>query len=156
MSRYLVEIPYDRMPDPNYPAVNFVSLDAQAVYYVWIFLSLAGYAAFLWYAHRHWKAAPLEVLSIGFCALVVLEPYSQKQIALAVLALPALAAAFRVPAMPAWGRRCLYAAALLGVAQPLLGHYQKLLQVLGADVALTVLLALSLHSLVRQRSARLN
>ncbi len=152
MSRYLVEIPYERLPDPDYPAINLVSLDASLVYAVWIVIALACFGWLLWFASRHWVTSPLEVIALSFCVLVFIEPYTQKQIALTVLALPALVAAFRARVMPAWGRQCLYAAAVIGVAQPLLGRHQKLLQVLGADVALTVLLALSLLSLLKYPS----
>ncbi len=151
MTRYLSAVAYDHFPDPNYPRVNLASLTGESVHMIWCVVACAGYGLLLWLARSRRLAFRAEVDGIAFCALVLLQPYSQKQSALVVLLWPALAAVSgRLERLPVWGRVCLGCAAALGMVQVLLpsGNWHRLFQVLGTDALLTSLLAAALLSAV--------
>jgi alpha-1,2-mannosyltransferase len=135
LSRHLTFVDWRSSPDPNYPAINWLALDPEAVRTAWILLAGAGYAGLLWLARRLPAARDRLLHGVAFCGLILLEPYAQKQSALAVLLWPAVVAAALRPQMPRWGRYSLIAAAAISLLQPLTpsSYLNRLYQVLGLD-----------------------
>lgn len=140
LTRLLTRIDYSSLPDANYATVHIAELESAQVTYLWLGAIALVYGLLLWVA---WKAAPERKLAAhgaAFCALVLLQPYAQKQTALVVLAWPAIVAAGYVSTGAA--RRALYlftAAATLSLIQPLLGGYQRWFLVIGLDTLIVAL-----------------
>jgi alpha-1,2-mannosyltransferase len=155
LTRHLTEVDYAGMPDPNYPRVEWVALEPALVRAAWVFLVAAGGFTLWLLARRAGGVRRLEADGIAFCALVLLQPYTQKQTTLVVLLWPALvaAAALRRP-MNRWGRAAIYAAAAVGMVQVLAQSppIQRLLQALGTDALLVALLAGGLLLTIRNPS----
>jgi len=142
MRRHLSEIDYAAMPDPNYPSIHWADLSPEAVRWIWLIASTAGCGLLFVGAAKAPPERDVEWAGLAFCALVLFQPFSQKQSALVVLIWPAIVAAARARG-PA--RIALYAAGAAATLQtPLAGETQRLLQVYGLDAAVIVLLAAAL------------
>jgi len=143
MTRHLTEIDYSNQPDPNYPAVNSLPLDSDVVYGLWLVLTGSCYAALLWLAKKTPASRWLMMLAVAWCALPLLQPYTQKTIALVVWVWPALAAAnsVRLPGL-GWQRTVIFIAAVMSFAQVVVPsrYAQRLMQVVGLDALIGVLL----------------
>ena len=149
LTRYLSDVDYQVAADPNYPVINIASLEPQTVYALWLIGAAVAYLALLRLAAKAPGHLKLEAHGVAFCALVLLQPYSQKQTALVVLVWPALVAAAGLRrALPSWGRIVIYLAAALGLLQTVLPtpFAHRLFQVLGTDALLTSLLIVGLLS----------
>ena len=149
LTRYLSDVDYQALPDPDYPVINIASLEPQTVYGLWLVVAAAAYLALLRLAAKAPGHLNLEAHGVAFCALVLLQPYSQKQSALVVLVWPALIAAAGLRrALPSWGRIAIYLAAALGLLQTVLPSpfAHRLFQVLGTDALVTSLLIVGLLS----------
>lgn len=152
LTRYLTEIDYSSMPDSNYWNVNFASFGAGSVWVLWLAVGAAGYAMLMLVANR-WHGSALRMDAIAFCALVLLQPFAQKQSSLVVLVLPALVAG----CLPARTRKTragwvIATAAVISGMQPLFasGDWQRSFQLVGVDTLIVLLLlagmALSMRS----------
>ncbi len=150
MSRYLTDIPYEELPDANYPEINFAALDPDGVYFAWAVLVVLLYGLWLWWAAREIRRQPLAMLGVGFCLLVIVQPYSQRQITLVVLLFPALVAGLAWLKLPRVSRILMVAAAGLAVLPQALPSGQRWLQVLGLDAVVALLVGGALAQLVRQ------
>ncbi len=150
MSRYFTDVPYERLPDPNYPEINLLALDPAHVYAAWVVVVALLYGLLLWWSARNMARAALGMHGLAVCALVLLEPYSQSEIALVVLVLPAVVAGCEWKRLPTWGRGLLYSAAGLAVLKQLFQHHHRWFGVLGLDSAVTLLLGGAMVALVRQ------
>lgn len=140
--RHLSVIDYSVMPDTNYRNIHWAELSPETVRWIWLAAASIACLALFAGAWRSGKGRDLEWAALAFCALVLFEPFSQKQIALTVLTWPAVVASSRARG---WARVSFLAAAFIAVYQLLLpGDMQRLLQVVGLDAAVVVLLALSL------------
>ena len=151
LTRYLTEIDYRGFPDPGYPNIHLASLAPESVDVLWALVVFASYGLLLWLAANSRDRFRPEVDGLAFCALVLLQPYSQKHSALVVLVWPALVAVSGpIRRFPLWGRICLISAAALGVVQVFLPTpaWHRLFQVMGTDALLTTLLAATLLSVV--------
>ena len=156
LSRHLTFVDWRNAPDPNYPYINWLWLDPEIVRSVWLTVAATGYAGLLWLASRLTEDRDRLLHGVAFCALVLLEPYAQKQSALAVLLWPALVAATLRADLSRWGRCALTIAVLVSILQPLTfsSYWQRVYQVWGLDALVVLLLALALLSLVTAKSGR--
>ena len=105
----------------------------------------------LWLAKVTPGSRLLALYAVAWCALPLLQPYTQKTIALVVLVWPALVAAASLGlAGLSWQRTAIFAAAAIGVGQLLAPspYSHRLMQVLGFDVLLCVLLLAGLTGVV--------
>ncbi len=148
MTRHLTPLSWDDAPDPNYPTVNWLSLDPGTVQLAWVTLVVVG-CLLLW--RRAWKlpsAAEPTAAAAAFCALVLLEPYAQRQTALVVMAWPALVAARQAWRGPCLARVVFGAAVAVVLLQPLTpsAWQQRVFEVWGLD-ALAVILLLAASQL---------
>ena len=153
LTRHLTLVDWSAAPDPDYPQVNWLALDAAAVRTAWLVLVALGYGGLLWLARRLPQSCHFRLHGIAFCALILLEPFAQKQSAFTVLLWPALAAS--ALALPPWSRRALSAAAALSLLQVLTfsSPLQRLYQVVGLDALVVLLLALALLPFRENRCA---
>ena len=151
MTRHLTEIDYSNQPDPNYPAVNSLSLDPDSVYGLWLVLTGSCYDALLWLAKTTPASRSLTMLAVAWCALPLLQPYSHKTIALVVLVWPALvaSASVRFPCL-VWQRTVILATAVISFAQVFTPspYSHRLVQVLGLDALIGVLLLTGLDGIL--------
>ena len=119
---------------------------------LWLAVGAAGYAMLMLVANR-WRGSALRMDAIAFCALVLLQPFAQKQSSLVVLVLPALVAG----CLPARTRKTragwvIATAAVISGMQPLFasGDWQRSFQLAGVDTLIVLLLlagmALSMRS----------
>jgi alpha-1,2-mannosyltransferase len=140
LMRYLTVIDYSSVPDSNYPQVNIATFPPASVRLLWMILAGAIYLAFLILADRGKNGTGWVDHALGFCLLVLLEPFTQKY-ALAVLLWPALAANSYLK--DARVRILIYSGTVLALVQPIApgASTQRLLQVLGLDFAAVSLLA---------------
>ena len=140
LMRYLTVVDYSSVPDSNYPRVNIATFQPASVRLLWMILAGAIYLAFLFLADRGKNGAGWVDHALGFCLLVLLEPFTQKY-ALAVLLWPALTASDYLK--DARVRIFIYSGTVLALVQPLApgAGTQRLLQVLGLDFAAVSLLA---------------
>lgn len=140
LMRYLTVVDYSSVPDSNYPQVNIATFQPASVRLLWMILAGAIYLAFLFLADRGKNGAGWVDHALGFCLLVLLEPFTQKY-ALAVLLWPALTASDYLK--DARVRIFVYSGTVLALVQPLApgAGTQRLLQVLGLDFAAVSLLA---------------
>jgi hypothetical protein len=139
LMRYLTVIDYSKVPDSNYAQVNILALDPSWVRLIWMGLSMATYAGFLWLANLRRHVPDWLGQALAFCLIAVLEPFTQKY-ALCVLLWPAM-----ILASAEWkfrGRILVYSAAILALVQPLTpgANAQRVLQVLGLDFVAAALL----------------
>jgi hypothetical protein len=146
--RYLESIGYQFTPDDNYPLVEVADLDPALVRALWFILAGAAYAGLLALAFVRRHSDGLADYAAAWCALVLLQPFTQKY-ALAVLLWPALIAALligRRVGVPRWVRIVIYASTTLIALQPFLSGspLQRNLQVVGLDFVATCLLGLTM------------
>jgi len=119
-------------------------------------LAAVGYALLLLAAGR-FRNQDLVLYSVAFCALLLLQPYSQKQSALVLLVWPAIAGAARAGSMPKSAKTAFYCAAGLSALQPLLADaaVQRWLQVIGMDALIVMLACFALSmTLLRESNAQ--
>jgi len=140
LMRYLTVIDYSSVPDSNYPQVNIATFQPASVRLMWLILAGAIYLTFLFLAERGKNGTGWVDHALGFCLLVLLEPFTQKY-ALAVLLWPALTANSYLK--DARVRILIYSGTVLALVQHLEpgAGTQRLLQVLGLDFAAVSLLA---------------
>jgi hypothetical protein len=147
LMRYFVSLDYSKLTDSNYPKVNIGSFDPRAMELLWFLLAAAGYSGLLVFAQR-FSSDELLMDAIAFCALLIIQPFSQMgDLVILVWPIAVAAALLRDHAeLPAWVRAAVYAAFSIMVLKPLLPdrNVQRLLQVVGMDFAATALLAASL------------
>ena len=147
LMRFFVSLNYAELTDSNYPKLNLGNFDPRAVEVLWLLLAAAGYAGLLLLARRA-KSNDLTVHAVAFCALLLLQPFTQ--IGDLVILFWPIAVAIGVLRddrdLSAWTRAALYTAMSLMVLKPLIPdrNAQRLLQVLGVDFAATSLLAAAL------------
>lgn len=154
MTRHLTPLSWQDAPDPNYPEVNWLSLDPETVGLLWLGLVAIGCGA-LWLRARTLPAsAEPTAAAAAFCALVLLEPYAQRQTALVVMAWPALVAARRAWQTPGPARMLFIAAVAVILVQPLTpsAWWQRVFEVWGLD-ALAVVLLLAAGQVGAERPA---
>jgi hypothetical protein len=148
LMRFLGSVNYANLTDANYPKLNVATLDLRLLEFVWLILATAGYAGLLLLARREPNSDDLTTHSIAFCALLLLQPFTQIG-DLVILLWPiaiAVAALHDKAAIPKWGRTALYLALSLMVLKPLVPtrEMQRLLQVAGVDFAALSLLTAGL------------
>ena len=144
LTRHLTFVDWSAAPDSNYPRIDWLTLDPETVRMAWLALAALGYGCLLWLARRLPERHDRALHGIAFCALLLLEPFAQKQSALAVLLWPALVAA--TTPLPSWRRRAVWAAAAVSLLQVVTfsSWLQRLYQVIGLDALVILLLALAL------------
>jgi hypothetical protein len=154
MMRYFTYVDYTRVPDHNYPLVNFANFNPYVVAVVWRLAVAITYIAFLAICRRSGDDQDWKYDALAFCLLPLLEPFTPKY-ALVVLLWPAIALGRLVGAtrFHRWG----YAPALLVLGQPLMpgSVSQRLIQVLGMDFLATVLLLIILGLALRQKPIKM-
>jgi hypothetical protein len=143
--RYLESIGYNFVPDVNYPLVEVVNLDPFLVRMIWFALATTAYAGLLTLAFVRRKSNGWADYGAAWCALMLLQPFTQKY-ALAVLLWPALVAGVLIGnrvGTPLWVRISVYSSATLIALQPFLSGspLQRQLQVVGLDFLATCMLA---------------
>jgi len=143
-----VSLNYAGLTDSNYPKLNLATFDPRVVELLWLILAAAGYIGLLLLARRKSQCEDLTTSSIAFCALLLLQPFTQIG-DLVILLWPiaaAVAALYDDADLPAWVRTALYVALSLMVLKPLVPtrEMQRLLQVAGVDFAALFLLAVGL------------
>jgi Glycosyltransferase family 87 len=148
LMRLLVSLDYAKLTDSNYSKLNLVAFDPRVIELLWLALAVAGYAGLLFLAHRQPRSDNLTIHSVAFCALLLLQPFTQLG-DLVILFWPiavAVAALQNDADLPTWARAALYVALSLMVLKPLVPDrtMQRLLQVLGADFAAISLLTAGL------------
>jgi hypothetical protein len=150
LMRYLTVVDYSPVPDSNYPQVNIATFQPASVRLLWMILAGTIYLAFLFLADREKNGAGWVDHALGFCLLVLLEPFTQKY-ALAVLLWPALTANGYLK--DARVRILIYSGTVLALVQPFApgASTQRLLQVLGLDFAAVSLLAAGIFMARRHR-----
>jgi hypothetical protein len=147
LMRFFVSLNYAELTDSNYPKLNLGNFDPRAVEVLWLLLASAGCAGLLLLARRA-KSNDLTVHGVAFCALLLLQPFTQiGDLVILLWPIAVAVAALRDDRdLPAWTRAALYTALSLIVLKPLIPDRdaQRLLQVLGADFTATSLLAAGL------------
>ncbi len=155
MTRHLTPLSWQDAPDPNYPAINWLSLDPQTVGLLWLGIVVVG-CLLLWIRARKLPDSDEPIAAAAaFCALVLLEPYAQRQTALVVMAWPALVAARHAWQVPGAPRALFFTAVAVGLFQPLTpsAWWQRVFEVWGLD-ALAVVLLLAATQLGAPRRER--
>jgi hypothetical protein len=148
LMRLFVSLDYAKLTDSNYSKLNFVALDPRVIEVLWLVLAAAGYAGLLFLARRQPQSDNLTIHSVAFCALLLLQPFTQLG-DLVILFWPiaiAITALHNDEDLPPWARAALYVALLLMVLKPLVPDrtMQRLLQVIGADFVAISLLTVGL------------
>jgi len=148
LMRFFVSLNYAALTDSNYPRFNFAEFDPRVVEFLWIILAAAGYMGLLALARRRPQSDGPIIDAIAFCALVLLQPFTQVG-DLVILFWPiavAVATLHEDTHLSAWLRAALYAALSVMVLKPLVPdrNLQRLFQVLGVDFAASCLLAAGL------------
>lgn len=148
---------YSKLNDSNYPRVNLGSFDPHMVELLWIGLAAAGYIGLLWLARRS-AAEELVMHGIAFCALMMLQPFTQMgDLVMLVWPIAVGMAALRARAeLPGWAHAALIAAMGVMLFKPLVPgrSAQRLLQVIGADfVAASLLAAVLLRLCLRKHES---
>jgi len=159
LMRFLGSVDYANLTDANYPKLNLATLDPRLLEFLWFILAAAGYAGLLALARRE-HSDDLTTHSIAFCALLLLQPFTQIG-DLVILLWPiaiAVAALRDQAALPAWGRAALYLALSLMVLKPLVPtrEMQRFLQVAGVDFAALSLLTAGLIGKYLRRPERVS
>ncbi len=147
LMRFLTSLNYAGLTDSNYPKLNFTSFDPRAVELLWVVLAAAGYIGLLLLARKNGSEG-LTMDSIAFCALLLLQPFTQIG-DLVILLWPVaavVAALYYDEDLPAWVRASLYLALSMIVLKPLVPtrEAQRFLQVAGIDFAALSLLTVGL------------
>jgi len=148
LMRFLVSLNYAGLTESNYPKLNLATFDPRVVELLWLILAASGYIGLLLLARRKSQCEYLTTPSIAFCALLLLQPFTQIG-DLVILLWPiaaAVAALYDDADLPAWVRTVLYVALSLMILKPLVPtrEMQRLLQVAGVDFAALFLLAVGL------------
>jgi glycosyl transferase family 87 len=148
LMRFFGSINYANLTDANYPKLNVTTLDPRFLEVLWLILAAAGYIGLLLLARRQPKFDDLTIHSIAFCALLLLQPFTQIG-DLVILLWPiaiAVSALHDKTDLPRWGRATLYLALSLMVLKPLVPtrEMQRFLQVAGVDFAALSLLTAGL------------
>jgi hypothetical protein len=162
LMRFLTSLNYAGLTDSNYPKLNFTSFDPRAIEFLWVVLAAAGYVGLLVLARKTSQSEELALDSIAFCALLLLQPFTQIG-DLVILLWPvtaAVAALYYDNDLPAWVRASLYLALSMVVLKPLVPtrEAQRFLQVAGIDFAAISLLTaglIGIHLRRPQKSANL-
>lgn len=143
MMRYFTVIDYSQVPDSKYPRIQIAQVDPAVIRSLWLVVSACVYLSFLMVTSRRRKSEGWIESSVGFCLIGLFEPFTQKY-ALVILSWPAFIAARHMNSRIA--RRLVYVATGLALIQPLIpgAASQRLMQVLGFDFAVTLVLALAL------------
>ena len=151
LMRYLTVIDYSRVPDSNYPHVNIAALNPANVLFLWVAMAGTAYVGLLFLANFGRETNGWSEHALAFCLVALLEPFTQKYV-LAILLWPALTAG-SVTTRPS-SRILIYIAVVLALIQPLVpgSAAQRLLQVLGLDFAVAMLLCSAY--MVKQWSGR--
>jgi hypothetical protein len=147
LMRFLVSLDYKGLTDSNYPKLNLADFDPRVVELLWLTVAAAGYVGVLLLARKP-QSGDLATDSIAFCALLLLQPFTQIG-DLVVLLWPiavAVATLYEGRNLSAWVRWALYTALSLMVLKPLVPtrEMQRFLQVAGVDFAALFLLAAGL------------
>ena len=161
LMRFLTSINYAGLTDSHYPKLNFASFDPRAIEFLWVVLAAAGYVGLLVLARKA-QSEDLTLDSIAFCALLLLQPFTQIG-DLVILLWPvtaAVAALYYRQDLPEWVRASLYLAFSMIVLKPLVPtrEAQRFLQVAGIDFAALSLLTaglIGMHLRRPQKSANL-
>jgi hypothetical protein len=146
LMRLLVSLDYAQLTDTNYPKPNVATFDPRVIELLWLILAAGGCTGLLVLARRQPQSDSLTIHAVAFCALLLLQPFTQLG-DLVILFWPiaiAVTALHNDEDLPPWARAALYVALLLMVLKPLVPDRatQRLLQVLGADfVAISLLTA---------------
>jgi hypothetical protein len=152
MLRYLTTLDYSGLPDPNYPHVNFVSLNSWEVRQFWLVLVVLLVVFALFRVYR--SADDSGAYSLFFCFLLIVEANVQK-LAYVTLLWPILYAGIVMADRTALrsSRWLLTGATAVATLQPLVpgATSQRLMQVLGIDF-LGVLIPLTLALLASKVS----
>jgi Glycosyltransferase family 87 len=147
LMRFFASLNYAELTDSNYPKLNLGNFDPRVVEVLWLLLALAGYSGLLLLARRA-KSNDLTVHGVAFCALLLLQPFTQiGDLVILLWPIAVAVAALRDDGdLSAWTRAALYTALSLMVLKPLIPdrNAQRLLQVLGVDFIATSLLAAGL------------
>jgi Glycosyltransferase family 87 len=148
LMRFLTSLDYARLTDSNYPKLNFANFDPRAIELLWVILAASGYMGLLVLARKATQSEELTLDSIAFCALLLLQPFTQIG-DLVILLWPvaaAVAALYYDDDLPAWIRVSLYLALSMIVVKPLIPtrEAQRFLQVAGIDFAALSLLTVAL------------
>ena len=155
MLRYLTNMDYSGLPDPNYPLVNFVSLPSWEVRQFWLVLAIVLGAVALYWARRCGDDA--GACAVFFCFLLIIQPNVHRTMYVALL-WPVLYTSVlltdqgtsRILRLP------LLIATAVAVLEPLIpgASSQRLAQVLGVDF-LGILLPVTVAILWATHDARL-
>ena len=136
MMRYLTQIDYTRVPDPNYPPVNFADFSPHAVVAAWQVTAVIIYIVFLAFCRWRMGKDDWTYDALAFCLLPLLEPFTPKY-ALIVLLWPAIVLGGLTVSrrVRIWS----YCPAVIILVQPLASGAaaQRLLQALGLDFVAT-------------------
>jgi hypothetical protein len=148
LMRLLVSLDYAKLTDANYSKLNFAAFDPRVIELLWMISAAGGYAGLLFLARRQPQTDNLTIHSVAFCALLLLQPFTQLG-DLVILLWPvaiAVTALHNDEDLSPWARAALYVALLLMVLKPLVPDrtMQRLLQVMGADFAAMSLLTVGL------------
>jgi Glycosyltransferase family 87 len=148
LMRFLTSINYAILTDSNYPKLNFANFDPHAIEFVWVVLAATGYMSLLVLARKTAHSEELTLDSLAFCALLLLQPFTQID-DLVILLWPVVAAVSALyydEDLPAWVRASLYLALSMMILKPLVPtrEAQRFLQVAGIDFAGLCLLTVGL------------
>jgi Glycosyltransferase family 87 len=153
LMRFFVSLNYSELTDSNYPKLNLGNFDPRTVEVLWLMLAAAGYLGLLLLARRA-KSDDLTIHAVAFCALLLLQPFTQVgDLVILFWPIAVAVAALRDDADLAVGTRgAMFAAMSLLVLKPLIPdrNTQRLLQVLGVDFVATSLLAAGLIGKLRK------
>jgi Glycosyltransferase family 87 len=148
LMRFFVSLNYAALTDSDYPQFNFAEFDPRIVESLWIILAAVGYVGLLLLARRRPQSDGPMIHAIAFCALVLLQPFTQMGdlVSLFWPIAVAVAALHDHSDLPRWVRITLYVALSVMALKPLVPdrNIQRLLQVLGVDFAASCLLAAGL------------
>jgi len=147
LMRYFAPLDYSKLTDSNYPKVNFANFNPKTVELLWFLLAAAGYSGLLFLARRL-PSDELLMDAIAFCALLLLQPFTQLG-DLVILFWPVAVGVATLrdrSDLPRWIRAAVCTALAVMVLKPLIPdrNVQRLVQVLGIDFAVMAMLASSL------------
>lgn len=147
LMRYFTVIDYTKLSDTNYQMVHMVSLNPDMIRALCLGLLFIGYAGLLLLARSRAQSFGEVENGVAFCALVLFETASH--FSRVVLLWPAMLAGLIVAQhieVPKWVRTFIYAALVISIAQPFVpgASSQRLMQVLGFDFWVTILLTITM------------
>ena len=147
LMRYFTVIDYTKLSDTNYQMVHMVSLNPDMIRALCLGLLFIGYAGLLLLARSRAQSFGEVENGVAFCALVLFETASH--FSRVVLLWPAMLAGLIVAqhiGVPKWVRTFIYAALVISIAQPFVpgASSQRLMQVLGFDFWVTILLTITM------------